>query len=92
MEGKMSEIESRPNEILHLCQEFWRAPQNLLPGQTFAEQCAQAGQTMLAAQVAYAQAAMNMNAKIFGMWFDNTQDASPIHVAEDEKARERGAA
>jgi len=33
-----------------------------------------------------------MNAKIFGMWFDNTQDASPIHVAEDEKARERGAA
>jgi hypothetical protein len=87
----MSDIESRPTETLHLCQPFWRAPQDLLSSQTFAAQCAQAGQTMLAAQVAYAQAAMNMSAKIFGMWFDNTQDASPIHVAEDEKARERAA-
>jgi len=85
----MSDIESQPNEILHLYQEIWRAPVAIMPVADLAEQCAEAAQKIAAAQLGYAQAAISMNAKLCTFWLDKTADASPIHVARDEQARDR---
>ncbi len=88
----MSEIENQPNDILHAYQEFWRLPQSFLPGQSFAEHFAATGQSLVTAQLAFIRAAMGMNAKMFEIWFTRSEDASPIHVAEDEAIRNRKAA
>jgi len=76
----MSQIENRPNEILHVYQEFWRAPESLLPSWEFAEQMSKTVQDIVAAQISWAQAVMSVNARLMEFWLPKTNEAGPVHA------------
>lgn len=76
----MSEPANQTNELLHIYQDWFRAPQNFLPSQHFTETVTAAARGFVEAQTAYLQAMMSMNAKILEAVFDKSEAAADQHL------------
>ncbi len=81
----MSEPTNGTNEWLRIYQDWFRAPQRFMPGAHVAEAMTEVSRGFVAAQTAYMQAMMSLNAKMLEALFQRGDGSSQHDMPETFK-------